>query len=95
MSHLRSEIRRPLAPWVNIGREDAREWWRDHSGASFAEFAQWIAEEYEPHIYRSGFGWRPGRRLTALERDILDDVHVGLVEAWRVEIERRRARHAA
>lgn len=95
MARLRTEIREPFPAWVTIGRDDAREWWRDHPQASFSEFAEWVSDHYEPHIFRSGFGWTPGRRLTALEKDILDDIHTGIAEAWQGEITRRRRSRAA
>lgn len=85
---------RQTSSWTGISSGDAREWWRDHPGATFTEFADWVYDDYEPHIFRSGFGWRPGKhaRMTALEREILDDVHAGLAEATEVELVHRRAR---
>lgn len=72
-------------PWVGIAREDAREWWRSNSGAPLSEYAAWIASEYEPKTLL-GLGYLPtpapsGRRLTANQKDILDDVHAGLADA--------------
>jgi hypothetical protein len=95
MGHEQTVIdNRQRSSWVGIARDDAREWWRDHPGSTFSEFAEWVADRYEPYIFTSGFGWRPARhaRMTAFEREILDDVHVGLHEAAGAEVARRRAR---
>lgn len=93
MSHEQNVITgQATSPWAGIAREDAKEWWRDHPGAAFSEFAAWVADRYEPHIFQSGFGWRPGRhaRMTLFEQEILDDVHIGLVQAAEAELTRRR-----
>lgn len=88
---------RSSSPWVGMARDEAKEWWRDHPGASFSEFAEWVDGHYEPQVFTAGFGWHPrrslGRRMTAIEQEVLDDVHVGLHEAVELELARRRARH--
>jgi hypothetical protein len=95
MSHRPDVINEPReeTSWFNIAHDTAQAWLRhERPGASFSEYHEWVVEEYEPYILRSGFGWRPGRALTASQRDYLDDVHRGLREAARAEQERREAR---
>lgn len=79
--------------WVGIARDDAREWWRENKGATFAEFAEWALEQ-EGRLLR-GAGISGRKRLTALQHEIIDDIQRGLTEAWQAEIARRRARRAA
>lgn len=74
---------------MGIARLDAREWFRDHPGASLHEFDQWV-DGYEVAMLR-GSGYRGGRLTTQLQ-EILDDIHVGLSQ---VVEERRRGLRVA
>lgn len=82
---------RAESPWVGIAREDAKDWWRQHPGAPFSEFAEWADRRYLP-VTLSGMGWRGDRPLTPKEQEALADVYVGLSEAATLETRLREYR---
>jgi hypothetical protein len=84
--HSQAAVRR-LRPWVGIAHDDAWDWLRQNRGVTAQEYGAWVAAEYEPRIL-TGIGYLRGgalvpRPLTQVQREILDDVHTGLMEAGR------------